>query len=277
LKSQNVLEILNWATALFESTQIENPKLNTEQIISHVLDVKRLELYLHSSDVISEDEIKEIQSLIERRRKGEPLQYVLGETFFYDCWIFIDKNVLIPRPETELLVEKVIDEHQKVKSILEIGTGSGAIAIALAKNLNLDRIDAIDISNEAIKLARKNAIENSVNINFYQSDIFENIKGKFELIVSNPPYISGKEYEKLPAEIKNYEPINALLASENGLIFYKKILKNAKEYLTKNGKIYFEIGYDQAERIKEIANKNSFDKVNVFKDLNGFDRIIKIG
>lgn len=277
MKSQNVLEILNWATALFESTHIENPKLNAEQIISRVLDVKRLGLYLHSSDVISEDEIKEIQSLIERRRKGEPLQYVLGETFFYDCWIFIDKNVLIPRPETEFLVEKVINENQKVKSILEIGTGSGAIAIALAKNLNLDRIDAIDISKEALKLARKNAIENNVNINFYQSDIFENIKGKFDIIVSNPPYISGEEYEKLPAEIKNYEPINALLASENGLIFYKKILKNAKEYLTKNGKIYFEIGYDQAERIKEIANKNSFDKINVFKDLNGFNRIMKIG
>ena len=277
MKSRNVLEILNWATALFESTQIENPKLNAEQIIFHVLDVKRLELYLHSSDVISEDEIKEIQRLIDRRRKGEPLQYILGETEFYGYRIFINKNVLIPRPETELLVEKVINENNKTKSVLEIGTGSGAIAIALAKNLNLDRIDAIDISKEALKLARKNAKENSVEINFYQSDIFENIEGKFDIIVSNPPYISGKEYEKLPAEIKNYEPINALLASENGLIFYKKILEKAKEYLTKNGKIYFEIGYDQAEKIKEIAKLNCFGKVSVFKDLNGFDRIMKIG
>ncbi len=277
MKSRNVLEILNWATALFKSTQIENPKLNAEQIISHVLDVKRLELYLHSSDIISEDEIKEIQSLIDRRRKGEPLQYILGETEFYGYRIFINKNVLIPRPETELLVEKIINKNQEVKSILEIGTGSGAIAIALAKNLNLDRIDAIDIFEEALKLARKNAKENSVEINFYQSDIFENIEGKFDIIVSNPPYISGKEYEKFPAEIKNYEPINALLASEDGLIFYKKILEKAKEYLTKSGFIYFEIGYDQAEMIKEIAKKNGFDKANVFKDLNDFDRIMKIG
>ena len=277
MKSRNVLEILNWATALFKSTQIENPKLNAEQIISHVLDVKRLELYLHSSDIIYEDEIKEIQSLIDRRRKGEPLQYILGETEFYGYRIFINKNVLIPRPETELLVEKIINKNQEVKSILEIGTGSGAIAIALAKNLNLDRIDAIDIFEEALKLARKNAKENSVEINFYQSDIFENIEGKFDIIVSNPPYISGKEYEKLPAEIKNYEPTNALLASEDGLIFYKKILEKAKEYLTKSGFIYFEIGYDQAEMIKEIAKKNGFDKANVFKDLNDFDRIMKIG
>ena len=206
--------------------------------------------------------------------ENRPLQLILGETEFYGCKIKVNLDVLIPRPETELLVEKVLREN--VRSILEIGTGSGAIAITLAKQMKKVKIEATDISEKALNTARQNVELNNVSIEFIQSDIFENIKSKYDIIVSNPPYISKKEYNNLAPEIKDYEPEISLLAEEEGLFYYKKILANAKDYLTDNGKIYFEIGYDQAEKIKEIAKENGFDEINVFKDLNGFDRIIRI-
>ena len=217
-----------------------------------------------------------IFKIASRREKHEPLQYILGETEFYGYKIKVNKNVLIPRPETELLVEKIIFEEKRANSVLEIGTGSGAIIIALAKNLDLKIIDAIDISKTALKKAKQNSALNNIEINFFQSDLFENITAKYDLIVSNPPYISQEEYEQLPIEIKYYEPKSALQADNNGLYFYKKILQNAKEHLTESGKIYFEIGYDQAEKITEIAKKNGFSNIQVFKDLNGFERILSV-
>ena len=199
-----------------------------------------------------------------------------NKTDFFGYPIFVDRNVLIPRPETELLVEKILNENLEARKILEIGTGSGAIAIAIAKNLFQAKITATDISEKVLQVAEKNAIENKVEINFINSNLFENISGKYDLIVSNPPYISKTEYEKLPSEIQKFEPKKALIADENGLFFYKKILAKAKDYLTKNGKIYFEIGLDQAERIKEIALINGFKNIEVCEDLNGFDRIIRM-
>jgi release factor glutamine methyltransferase len=183
---------------------------------------------------------------------------------------------LIPRPETELLVEKIIKEENNVNSILEIGTGSGAIIIALKKHFQNSIVLASDVSNDALKTAQRNSEINSVQIEFIKSDIFENIAGRFDIIISNPPYISLDEYEQLPNEIKDHEPKSALQAENNGLYFYEKILQKAKEHLTKSGMIYFEIGYEQAEKIAEIAKENGFSNVHVFKDLNGFDRIVRI-
>ncbi len=200
----------------------------------------------------------------------------MGETEFYGYKIIVNKRVLIPRPETELLVEKIINEEKKASSMLEIGTGSGAIVIALAKNLDNIKIDAIDILKDVLKIAEQNAKLNNVEINFFQSDIFENVTDKYDLIISNPPYISQTDYEELPVEIKDFEPKSALQAMNNGLYFYNEILKYAKEYLTESGKIYFEIGYDQAEKITEMAMKNGFSDIQGFKDLNGFDRIVRI-
>ncbi|MDA3812731.1 MAG: peptide chain release factor N(5)-glutamine methyltransferase, partial [Candidatus Cloacimonetes bacterium] len=214
--------------------------------------------------------------IAERRKKRETLQYILGETEFYGYKIKVNKSVLIPRPETELLVEKIIKEENNVNSILEIGTGSGAIIIALKKHFQNSIVLASDVSNDALKTAQRNSEINSVQIEFIKSDIFENIAGRFDIIISNPPYISLDEYEQLPNEIKDHEPKSALQAENNGLYFYEKILQKAKEHLTKSGMIYFEIGYEQAEKIAEIAKENGFSNVHVFKDLNGFDRIVRI-
>ncbi|NQV18591.1 MAG: peptide chain release factor N(5)-glutamine methyltransferase [Armatimonadetes bacterium] len=274
MKNITIAEILDKSINRLKKYNIENPQLNAEQIISHVLGINKTDLYLNSKAVLNREKSDVIERLIIRRTKHEPLQYILGETEFYGCKIKVNPDVLIPRPETELLVEKVL--WKNIRSILEIGTGSGAIAIALAKQMKNVQITATDISEKALNTARQNADLNNVSINFIQSDIFENIKSKFDIIISNPPYISQKEHDNLAPEIKDYEPEISLLAEDEGLFYFKKILENAKDYLTGKGKIYFEIGYDQAEKIKEIAKENCFDDINVFKDLNGFDRIMMI-
>ena len=268
--------MLDWLITQFEKNKITSPKQNAETIISHVLKIKQLDIYLQPEKEISETQLNTILEITSRRKMHEPLQYILGETEFYGYKIKVNKSVLIPRPETELLVEKIIDNEKNVRSILDIGTGSGAIVIALAKNLNEMKIDAVDISEAALKIAQQNANLNNVEINFYRSDIYENIIGKYDLIISNPPYISQVEYKLLPKEIREYEPKSALQADNNGLYFYKNILQNAKEHLTKSGKIYFEIGYDQSEKITGIAKKSGFSNIQIFKDLNGFDRIMRI-
>ncbi len=275
MKKKTISEILNQSIDQFKKYNIENPQLNAEHIISHVLGINKSDLYLNSRDILDNEKSDLIEQLILKRTKYEPLQYILGETEFYGCKIKVNPDVLIPRPETELLVEKVLQED--FSSILELGTGSGAIAIALAKQMKNILIEATDISKKALNTARQNAELNNVSINFIQSDIFENIKSKYDIIVSNPPYISKKEYDKLAFEIKDYEPEISLLAKDEGLFYYKKILANAKDCLTDKGKIYFEIAYNQAEKIKEIAKENGFDDINIFKDLNSFDRIMKIG
>jgi len=266
--------MLNQSIDQLKKYNIENPQLNAEYIISHILGTNKTDLYLNSKDVLNSEKSYLIEQLILRRTKHEPLQYILGKTEFHGCKIKVNPDVLIPRPETELIVEKVLQED--FSSILEIGTGSGAIAIALAKQMKNVKIKATDISEEALNTARQNAELNNVSINFVQSDIFENIKNKYDIIVSNPPYISKKEYNNLAPEIKDYEPEISLLAEEEGLFYYKKILANAKDYLTDIGKIYFEIGYDQAKRVKKFALENGFSKVEVYQDLNGFNRIVKI-
>lgn len=277
MKIRKISEIINWATDLLTSKDIENPKLDSEYIIAHVLGMSRLKLNLHQDDDITEDDLVLIQNMISRRQKNEPLQYILGETDFYGLTFKVNEHVLIPRPETELLVEKIIKENPVIEKILEIGTGSGAIAIALAANIKNAKIKAVDISNEALQIARENAVKNKVNINFCFSDVFENVTGQYDLIISNPPYISNKEYQYLSREIREYEPLIALLADDNGLAFYKKILCSAKDYLTENGKIYFEIGYSLSESIKKVAEENGFRNIETVKDLNGFDRIMRIG
>lgn len=276
MKIWKISEIINWATDLLTSKDIENPKLDSEYIIAHVLGMSRLELNLHQDDDITEDDLVLIQNMISRRQKNEPLQYILGETDFYGLTFKVNEHVLIPRPETELLVEKIIKENPAVEEILEIGTGSGAIAIALAANIKNVKIIAVDISNEALQVAHENAVKNKVNINFCFSDVFENVIGKYDLIISNPPYISNKEYQYLSSEIREYEPLIALLADDNSLAFYKKILCSAKDYLTENGKIYFEIGYSLSESIKKVAEENGFRNIEIVKDLNDFDRMMVI-
>lgn len=234
-------------------------------------DIEYLKKYLPSN---------QLENGLEKLYQGIPVQYIVGNVDFYGNIINVDSRVLIPRFETELLVEKTIKYIKKYfenisnLSILDIGTGSGCIAISLKKILNCD-ISAIDISNDALDVAKLNAINNGVNINFMYSDIFSNIEGKFDVIISNPPYISKNE--EIEEIVKNNEPNIALYADDNGLYFYDNILKNCFEYLNDKFLICFEIGHLQANEIINLV-RCYLGNVDVFveKDYSNRNRFIFI-
>lgn len=214
---------------------------------------------------------------IERLKNGEPVQYIIGNVDFFDLNFNVNKNVLIPRFETEELVDRLIkyinNYFKEDINILDIGTGSGCIAITLKSKLKKSDVTASDISDKALKVAKENAKKNNADVNFVKSDVFENIEGNYDVIVSNPPYIAYDE--EIMEIVKNNEPHNALYAANNGLYFYEEILKNASKYLNQRNIIAFEIGEKQGEEIKQIALKyfpNS--KVFVEKDLQNRDRFV---
>lgn len=229
------------------------------------------------------DELIKVSNNIEEDYKKllnkYPIQYLIGYVNFYGYKIYVNENVLIPRYETEYLVEKTIKYKNKIfgdkeVKILDIGTGSGAIAIALKKELN-SIVDAVDISEKAIEIAKLNAKENNVNINNIKSDLFSEINDKYDIIISNPPYIS--EDEKIMDSVDKYEPHLALYAAEDGLYFYKKILEYSKKYLNKKHLIAFEIGWWQGNLIKKIASEYyKEENIIVEKDLSGKDRYVFI-
>lgn len=221
---------------------------------------------------------KDINKDIEKLKNNYPIQYLIGYVNFYGYKINVNEKVLIPRYETEFLVEKTIKLIKKYFSknikILDIGTGSGAISIALSKELNT-AIDAVDISKDAIKVAKKNVKENNAKVNIIESNIFSNIKDKYDVIISNPPYISKSE--KIMDSVYKYEPHLALFADNNGLYFYEEILKEAKKYLNDKFIIAFEIGYTQGNEIINIAMKYYNDKKIILdNDLSGKNRYIFI-
>lgn len=235
-------------------------------------ELEYLKKYLHPNE--------DLQQAIERLNKGEPVQYIVGDVEFYGNIIDVNPNVLIPRPETEELVEKTqnyinkIFESEKI-DIIDVGTGSGCIPIALKKIFPNSNITAIDISKPALDVAIKNAQKNNVEIDFIQSNLFESVNKKFNVIISNPPYI--KENEEIMDIVKNNEPHIALYAPNNGLYYYQEILKNANKYLNEKYLIAFEIGETQGEEIIKIA-KTYFPNSKIIKekDLRKFDRFIFI-
>lgn len=234
-------------------------------------EVEYLKKYLHDKSKLDE--------ALNRLANGEPVQYIVGDTDFYGNIIKVNKNVLIPRRETEELVEKTLAYISKYFTkdikILDIGTGSGCIAITLKKHLPESSIDACDISPLALEVAKSNASDNKVDINFIESDIFTNINSKYDCIISNPPYI--REDEEIMPIVKNNEPHIALYAKNNGLYFYEEILKNAHNFLKNKFLIAFEIGDMQGSSIIEIASKYFPNaKVILEKDLQHFDRFIFI-
>ena len=216
-----------------------------------------------------------IEEAIERLKNGEPVQYIVGDVDFYGNTIKVDKRVLIPRFETEGLVEIALNYLTNTNiDVVDLGTGSGCIPITLKKKLPNINIDAVDISLEALDLAKENAKLNNVDINFINGDMLKPLNKKYDCIISNPPYISKNE--EIMDIVKNNEPNNALYADNDGLYFYEEILKNCKEYLKDKYYIFFEMGYSQGERIKTLALKYLDCNVEIRKDLQGFDRYVII-
>ena len=229
-------------------------------------DIEYLKKYLDSD---------KLEESINKLNQGMPVQYIVGNVEFYGCIIEVNKDVLIPRFETEELVDRVIKrlKNKKNLDIVDLGTGSGCIAISLAKNLN-SNVDAVDISKDALEVAKKNAINNKVNINFYLGDMLKPLNKKYDVIISNPPYIAYDE--EIMDVVKNNEPHLALYADNNGLYYYEQILKNVKDYLKENYLIAFEIGCKQAKKIESLAHQYLKCNVTIEKDLSGKDRYIFI-
>ena len=278
-KEEN-LDIFNKSVEYLKRNGVPSPLLDTEYIFSDVLKVNKNTLkYSMSREIKEEDKDKIREMLVLRAKKRKPLQYILGEWEFYGLPFKVREGVLIPRADTEILVERCIQLMREVEepNILDIGSGSGAISIAIANELKSSSVTGIDINEKALKLANENKILNEIeNVNFIESNLFEKLDKdfKYDLIVSNPPYISKEEYETLMPEVKNYEPQNALTDLGDGLYFYREISKLAGEYLKDTGYLAYEIGYNQAKDVTKILQNNNFDILSVIKDYGGNNRVI---
>ena len=248
-------------------------------LLMYILDENSQQFTNNISEQLSKEKEELYFSLIDKHiEKNVPLSHLAGFEYFYDRKFKVTKDVLSPRMETEELIYKVIEYIKSINKnnikILDLCTGSGIIGITLRKELESKSLEVVasDISEEALKVAKENAIMNEAEVKFIQSDIFENINEKFDIIVSNPPYIAYNDKITMEDNVLNYDPHLALFAEEDGMYFYREIVENSKEYLNKDGMIFFEIGYDQREKILKLANENGF-KAEVYKDINGRDRM----
>ena len=242
--------------------------------LTYLLDKSKSNILLSSEQDLDLTIEKELEEIIKKVKQGYPLQYAIGYWQFYDLLLKVDKRALIPRFETEIIVDYIIKADFKKESILDIGTGSGAIALSLANNLKKSKVTGIDISLDALDLSRENKKYTKIeNVKFLYSDIFSNINKKYDLIVSNPPYIGIDEYNNLDSKLY-YEPENALLADDNGLYFYKKIIRQANNYIHDGGLLVFEIGYNQKDSVTELLIESNFKNIKSIKDFNNFDRFI---
>ena len=274
--SKKIKDIFIEYKKILKENNFDTYSLDVEVLLMNVTGFSKTQLYLNTDYTLKTEEYEKFKKFFNRRLKNEPIAYIIEKCEFMGMNFLLNNHTLIPRPDTEILVEKAIEIINKnnFNNALDIGTGSGAIAISLAKYCNIN-VTALDINDKAIEMAKKNANINKVkNIEFIQSDIFEKINNKYDIIVSNPPYIKTQDIKTLEKNVKNYEPILALDGGKSGLIFYEKITNNAIKYLNKNGYLMFEIGYDQAEDVKNIMENNNFYNTTVLKDLSGLDRVV---
>ncbi len=271
------LKVLN----LLKSANIENPSNESMILISYVLKIPKYKIITEPESDISADKVKEILNLVDKRIEGLPIAYIVKNKEFFGLDFYVEEGVLIPRPETEILVEKVLEKIDSKNSIgLEVGVGSGCIFVSLLKHNKNLFMYGIDISEKALNVSKLNARRYNVldRISLVNFDILrDNISylnlPKLDFVVSNPPYIPLKDYENLQKEVKK-EPIEALIAGSKGTEFYEVIVENLKYHLKENGFFAFEFGIDQSEKIKEILLKNNFKEIEIYKDLSGLDRIL---
>ncbi|MBI5491567.1 MAG: peptide chain release factor N(5)-glutamine methyltransferase [Deltaproteobacteria bacterium] len=280
-------EALDWAKETLKKNKAPDPEVEAEFLLSHVLDCKRHELYLSPRRVLSGDEEARLRSYMEKRARREPAQYIVGEAEFRGLRFKVTRATLIPRPETELLVDEALDAAGRLKAesltAVDLCTGSGCIAVSLAKELARSIVYATDISEAALDVARENARANGVadRVRFLQGDLFGplsglGVEGRAGLIISNPPYVSKKDMEDLAPEIKDYEPEAALYGGEDGLDFYRKIIAGSPAYLAPGGYLIMELGYGQAAEVKGLVSKTgAFTGPEIRKDYSGIDRVLK--
>jgi release factor glutamine methyltransferase len=277
----NLTQAIDWATDQLCAKEIEDGRLEAELILVHSLGIKKSELILYQSKIIEDKNLKRYQELIKRRLKHEPTAYIIGTQPFLGLDIIVNRSVLIPRPETELLAETAISLIRKAGcgtrncTLADIGTGSGCLAVALAKSLPLAEVYAIDTSNEALKLAKKNAEQYKVDnrCHFVKGNLLEPLKEPVDLIACNPPYIPSGEISKLQPEVRDWEPRQALDGGKDGFDYIRKLLKESPKYLKPGGRLVMEFGFGQAAEIEKLAAAN-FEKIEIIKDYAGIPRVV---
>lgn len=277
------LDYLNWATIYLEEHNIASARHNAEELLSHVWGKPRLEIYLEAKEILDDFKTETFISLVRKRAEGYPLQYLVGRVEFFGLNFWVSEATFIPRPETEILVEKVIEMAKLLDGLtvrlLDVGTGCGNIAISLAKFISDAQVTATDISSGAIKMAQYNARLNNVadKIKFVQSDLFTSyeleVRG-YDIIVSNPPYVAQEDFKDLAAELF-HEPRIALDGKEDGLFYIRKLIRESPNYLRKDGVLAMEIGFDQALAVRKFFEHSSyFKRIEIVKDYQGIDRVV---
>ena len=265
----NIEEAIDFGKQELKKENIEDEVLKTRLLLCNILNKGKEYLIINSKLALTQNQETSFLEGIKKLKNGYPIQYITNKQFFRDCEFYVNENVLIPQPDTEILVEECLKlaENMNIPNILDLCTGSGAIAISIAKKVKAN-IFATDISKQAIEIAEKNAKLNNVNVKFILGDLFENIENKnfFDIIVSNPPYIETNTIKQLSREVQN-EPILALDGGEDGLNFYKKIAKEAKIYLNKEGYLALEIGYNQKEKVCKILDNRKYECENNKKEI----------
>jgi release factor glutamine methyltransferase len=282
-ESWTVLKLLQWTTDYFQRNNVPEPRTSAEVLLAHVLAEDRLFLYLNYDRPMETSELAAYRACIKRRLGGEPNQYITALQEFWSLPLRVSPDVLIPRPETEVLVEAVLEFLDKADpnvDILDLGTGSGAIAIALARELPAARIVAADLSMAALRLAQENAKSNQVDerIFFVRGDMFGAIPGgsqKFKVVVTNPPYISHAEILELPREIRDFEPHHALEGGPDGLTAIRHIIAEAPTVLSQAGALFMEMGADQTENVSALVRESQrYENYLIIKDYSGLDRVL---
>ena len=268
-------EAIETGTRILQKENIADAKIDAWYLLQMACKIDRNFYYLHEEDELTAEQQSEYESTVHKRAEHVPLQYIIGEQEFMGLKFKVNSNVLIPRQDTETLVEEALRVAKPGMRVLDLCTGSGCIIISLAKNVADISCTGSDISKQALLVAKENAKANEVEVEWERSDLFENISGTFDLIVSNPPYIPTGEIPGLMPEVRDFEPVDALDGKEDGLYFYRIITEKSPEYLTSDGYLYFEIGYDQGEAVSAMMRQCGYTQVEVIKDLAGNDRVVK--
>ncbi|PLX92282.1 MAG: peptide chain release factor N(5)-glutamine methyltransferase [Desulfuromonas sp.] len=275
-ESWTLLKLLDWTTEYFSGKGIDNPRLDAQLLLAHVLRVDRVGLYLNFDRPLTSAELDIIRPLVQRRGQREPLQYLTGRTEFWSLEFEVTPAVLIPRADTEILVEEALSRAGEQGCLLDVGTGSGAIVVSLAAELPGWRMTGLDISSEALVVAARNVARHNVaeQVDLQQGDLAHLPAGRYDLIVSNPPYIAQAEWDGLMPEVRCYEPRAALLTAENGLACYKKLAAQAVAHLRPGGWLLVEIGHQQAEAVRALFAAAGLKDIFVRQDYADQPRVV---
>lgn len=284
-KTWTALPLLTWASDYLQAKGFQNPRLTIELLLTHVLRCKRIDLYTDFDKPLSQSELAQFKAVLKRRLAHEPLQYIIGETDFFGLSFVVDRRVLIPRPETEVLVEHAIELSRNFASqpsitLLDIGTGCGNIAVSIAKCIKNVTVSAIDVSRDALEVARINVERHAVGdrVRLLHQNIFASIDdlpgSPFDIIVSNPPYISKEEAKTLPPEILQFEPQLAVIEGGDGLSFFSRIADIGRQLLKKGGWVLVETAYNQGREVQSIYSKTGYSNMHMVQDYDGNNRVL---